>query len=111
MVADPSVPAAQGGVSLGHDGNGNMILSVHVEHLAQPAQLTPPANSYAIWVQPPGKEPQFVGNLAVDKKLKGVFRGPVAFSSFDVFITPESTQHPESPSATKLLHATVQAGK
>lgn len=109
MVADPSQPAAMGAVSLGHDDNGNTVMSVHVQHLADPAALTPAQQSYAVWIQEPGKEPQFIGNLAVDKNLKGELRAPVPARAFDVFITAETNPHPDTPSSMKVLHATVQA--
>lgn len=109
MVADPSQPAAAGAVSLDKDDNGNVIMSVHVQHLADPQALQPQATNYAVWVQEPGKDPKYIGNLAVDKKLKGELRAPVPGPSFDVFITAENMARPESPTGTKVLHATVQA--
>ena len=109
MIADPSQPAANGDVSLGHDQNGNVTMSMHVRHLADPQALTPAQNSYAVWVQAPDKQPEYVGNLAVDKNLKGEFKAPVPYRAFDVFVTAESNPHPDSPSGMKVLHATVQA--
>lgn len=109
MIADPSQPAATGEVSLGHDQNGNVTMSLHVRHLADPQALTPAQNSYAVWVQAPDKQPEYVGNLSVDKNLKGEFKAPVPYRAFDVFVTAESNLHPDSPGSMKVLHATVQA--
>ena len=109
MIADPSQPAATGAVSLGHDQNGNVVMSLHVHHLADPQALTPAQNSYAVWIQAPDKQPEYVGNLAVDKNLKAEFKTPVPYRAFDVFVTAETNPHPDSPSGMKVLHATVQA--
>lgn len=109
MIADQSQPAATGAVSLGHDQNGNVTMSLHVHHLADPQALTPAQNSYAVWIQAPDKQPEYVGNLAVDKNLKGEFKAPVPYRAFDVFVTAESNPHPDSPGTMRVLHATVQA--
>ena len=111
MIADNAVPAATGGVSLDQDKNGNTTMSVHVQHLARPAALTPPADYYAVWVQAPGQDAKYIGNLAVDKDLKGELRSVVPYKAFDVFVTAESNPRPETPSGLRVLHATVQSDK
>lgn len=108
MTADPSVPAATGKAHLGKDNNGNLRLKVDVDHLAKPGSLTPARQSYVVWIQPRGKDPQNEGVLSVTGKLKGSFEGTVPREDFEVFITAEDNPAVQTPSGPKLLHAEVQ---
>lgn len=40
LIADPSVPAAGGRVSVNKDNNGNVRIKLQVEHMAKPGALT-----------------------------------------------------------------------
>lgn len=108
MTADASVPAASGVVDVQTDkNNGNMKLDVKVDNLAQPANLTPPENTYVVWIRPSGEDAHKQGTLGVDKNLKGELKVITTSKNFDVFITAEQSGSVTVPSDLKILQAHV----
>jgi hypothetical protein len=70
LTADPTVPAASGKVSYDRDDNGNLKVKIEVNHLAQPTTFTPAKQTYVVWIQPRGKDPENQGQLRVNSDLK-----------------------------------------
>src|SRR6478672_6849738 len=58
MTASSAVPAARGQVEIDKDKNGNTSLTMTVEHLANPQNLTPSAAVYVVWLQEKGGNSQ-----------------------------------------------------
>ena len=108
LTADPSVPAAAGKAELNHDRNGNLKVKLEVEHLAKPQALTPPKQSYVVWIQSRGKEPENQGQLKVNDNLQGSFETTTSYPAFDIFVTAEDTPAATSPSGPQLLKGTMQ---
>ena len=75
LVADSSVPAAQGEVDLGKDNNGNTEVKLKAKHLAKPDSLTPPASA-CMWsgFRKRGGTATNAGALEVNKKLEAEFK-------------------------------------
>jgi len=108
MTADASVPAASGEVGVQADkSNGNMKVDVKVDHLAQPANLTPPENAYVVWIRPSGEEAHKQGSLGIDKNLKGELKLVTTSKNFDVFITAEQSISVTAPSGVQILQVHV----
>ncbi len=104
------VPGAQGVAKLGHDDNGNTLITVDARHLAPPSHLTPPKNYYVVWIQPRDQQPQIAGIMTVDpKKEEASFRTPTAFKNFDVLVTAEDNPRPDQPSDVQILKGTITA--
>ncbi len=102
------VPAAQGKAKVEHDRNRNLVVDIEVAHLAQPTALTPPANYYVVWFQPPDKEPELQGALAVNPEtLQGSFKTTTPYKNFDVIVTAEENARPTTPSGTVVLKGSV----
>ena len=108
LTADPSVPAAVGKAHVGKEKNGNLKLKVEVHHLAKPGALTPAKQTYVVWTQARGKDPENRGALKVNDKLEGKFEDTVSNEDFDVFITAEDNSKTTAPSEPKLLKGTMQ---
>ncbi len=108
LMADPSVPAANGKVHLDKDKNGNLRLKIEVKNLAKPGALTPVRNSYVVWTQARGQEPQNRGVLKVNNKLEGTFEDTVPDNDFEVFITAENDASVSVPTEPKLMKAEIQ---
>lgn len=108
LTADSTIPAAVGKANLNKEKNGNLKLKVGVHHLAKPGALTPARQTYVVWTQARGKDPQNQGVLKVNDKLEGTFENTVSNQDFDVFITAEDNPKAEFPSEPKLLKGTMQ---
>jgi len=100
-------PAAMGTAKLTEDKNGNTVVNLKVEHLAQPSSLSPPRATYVVWIQAPGGSAVNQGQLQVDSDLKGEFRSPTSYKTFDLFVTAEDSASVTYPGDTKVLWQTV----
>ena len=104
MSTGTSIPAAEGTVTFGKGGNGNISIDLTVKYLAPPQKLTPPSNSYVVWVRPnKDSQPQSIGALTVDKNLNGTLKTVTALQSFELFITAESSGQVQTPTGDPLL--------
>ena len=108
MTASSLVPAAEGKVNVDKDQNGNFKIKVEVHHLAKPANLSPAATNYVVWIQARGKAAENQGLLKVNNDLDGDFETTTRYEAFDVFVTAENNANASFPSATEVLRATVQ---
>jgi hypothetical protein len=100
-------PSATGNADISKDKNGNTNVSLHLEHLAKPPLLTPPANLYVVWFQEPGSEPTNEGQLQVGNDLRGQLKTTTPLHNFDIFVTAEMDPTVKTPSDQVLLRATI----
>lgn len=107
MMAGTTTPAAHGRVIYKSGPNGNVELDVKTAALAKPSALTPAENVYVVWLQEPGKDPQNLGELRVDKNLNGDLHTVTPFKRFKVFITAEQNAQEQQPSGIQVLSADV----
>ena len=108
MTASSVVPAARGHVDVDKDKNGNLQVNVHVEHLANPQNLTPAASSYVVWVQDKAGSAENKGQIKVDKDLNGKFEMTTSMKSFDLFVTGEKDFNVKAPNGAEVLRASIQ---
>jgi hypothetical protein len=108
LTASSVVPAALGHVDIDKDKNGNTTVSIEVEHLATPQNLTPSADVYIVWVQDRGGSPENQGQLKVDKNLKAEFKSVTSAKNFDLFITGERDKNTKLPAGTEVFRTTIQ---
>jgi hypothetical protein len=103
-----AAPAAEGKVITDNDRNGNTGVEIQVRHMATPQSLTPPKQTYLVWVQPRGKDPELLGALRVNSDLQGSLKAATTYKDFDVLITAEDSTKPEMPSSMVILKGTVE---
>jgi hypothetical protein len=110
MMAGNETPAAQATVTAQIGKNDNTELNIKAHALAQPSSLTPPANVYVVWVQPPGDSPKNLGELNVDNKLNGELHTETPYKRFSIFITAEKDAQVQQPQGPRILSADVAQG-
>src|SRR5579862_8912147 len=108
MTTASIVPGARAEVAIGTDKNGNTSLKMTVEHLADLENLTPRANAYVIWLQERSATAENLGQLKVDKNLKGTFESVTPSKKFDMFVTAEQDVKAKGPSGPEVLRAAIQ---
>jgi hypothetical protein len=102
-------PAARGEVAVSTDKkNGNTKVKIKVEHLAPPANLTPPMSGYVVWFKDRTGALEAQGRLRIDKNLKASFETTTPWKAFDVSITAENDPSVKAPTGSEVLNATVQ---
>src|SRR5579884_3901668 len=108
LVNTGTAPAAEGKVITDNDRNGNTGVEVQVKHMATPQSLTPPKQTYLVWVQPRGKDPELLGALRVNDGLEGSLKATTTYKDFDILVTAEDNMKPEMPSSIVILKGTVE---
>lgn len=113
MKASDSLPAARGNASVMTTDDGNTQVDVKVEHLAEPAKITPDATVFVLWVQnrllgEGNAQPQNLGALRVGDDLTGKITAVTPLRDFDLYITAEPSSQVVAPSGEALLRADVQ---
>jgi hypothetical protein len=102
-----AAPAAEGKIITDNDRNGNTGIEIEVKHMATPQSLTPPKQTYLVWVQPRGKDPELLGALRVNSDLQGSLKAATTYKDFDVLITAEDSMKPDAPSSVVILKGSV----
>jgi hypothetical protein len=103
-----AAPAAEGKVITDNDRNGNTGVEVHVKHMATPQSLTPAKQTYLVWIQARGKDPELLGALRVNEGLEGSLKAATPYKEFEIFITAEDNLKPEAPSSMVILKGAVE---
>jgi hypothetical protein len=102
-------PAAQGKVITSTDRNGNTEVEVKVQHVATPQSLTPPRQTYLVWVQPRGQQAELLGAMRINgDSLEGSLKGTTRYKDFNVVVTAEDAATAEVPSDAVILKGTVE---
>ena len=99
------VPAAVGSVKVKTDKNKNHTVQVSVTHLAPASKLSPPKNTYVVWMVTESSGTKNIGQLNssgsfLSKALKGSLKTVTSFNPSSFFITAEengNVQYPGSP--------------
>jgi hypothetical protein len=102
-----AAPAAEGKVNTDNDRNGNTGVDVEVKHMATPQSLTPAKQTYLVWVQARGKDPELLGALRVNDNLEGSLKAATPYKDFEIFITAEDNIKPDAPSSMVILKGAV----
>lgn len=102
------VPAAVGSVKIKSDKNKNHNIQVSVTNLAPASKLTPPQNTYVVWMVTEGNGIKNIGQLKsssslVSKALKGSLKTVTPFNPTNFFITAENNGEVQYPDSTIVL--------
>jgi hypothetical protein len=108
MTASDQVPGATAELNVAKEKNGNVQISLKANHLARPGRLTPSANTYVVWLQQEGSQPQSQGELEIGDNLRGELKAATPLHDFKVFVTAETDAQTKLPSDQIVLRATVQ---
>ena len=108
MTSMTIVPGAAAEVNVANEKNGNIQVDVNVIHLAKPGMLTPAANTYVVWFEQEGSQPQNQGQLKIGDDLKGELKSTTTLNNFTVIITAETDSQTKFPSEQVVLRTTVQ---
>ena len=102
-----AVPAALGEAKVSRDDNGNTILTIEVEHLAPPENLSQPKSVYVVWAQVPQGRIVNLGQMNVGKDRSGRFVGVTPLTQFRILVTAEDLAAVATPSKEEILSTEV----
>lgn len=109
LETSPRVPAAAGKVSVLAGKDGNQMVDVDVQRLADPSRVFQGTSAYVVWLVPPDSAPMNIGTLPLDSHLEGHLHTKTPFKSFDVEVTAEDSPAATQPNASnKVMTASVR---
>jgi len=97
-------PAATGTIKVKKDNNKNYALTVDVMNLAEPQKLTPPRETYVVWMESNENSVKKLGQLMPRSKvLKGELKTTSVDKPTDIFITAEDNADVNYPNGDIVL--------
>jgi hypothetical protein len=110
LTGNPDIPGAEGIVTTSTTDNGNTKLDISVKHLAPPERVEPGASVFMVWVRglESGAQAVSQGALVVNSDLSGQIVTVTPLRSFELFVTPESSQSVTAPTGKTLLSARIE---
>ena len=108
LINNPEVPAASGEITTDEGANGNLELTIEVEHLAAPEKIEPGATVFVVWIEKPGMNPQNMGALEVGEDLSGRLETVTPHHRFTLVITAEEDPTTAFPNGPRVLSAVVE---
>ena len=102
------VPAATGNVKIKKDKNDNYSINVSLRNLAPSNKLTPPRETYIVWVETESNGVKNIGQINTSsglfsKKLKASLSANLPFKPNEIFITAEDNQNVQYPGNLLIL--------
>lgn len=100
------IPVARGTVNVKKDKYNNYVIKLDLMNLAEAGRLTPPKNTYFVWMVTEDNMIKNIGQVrtttgVLSKKLKASFETKSSFKPVKIFITAE--YDPNIQSTTQLL--------
>jgi len=109
LTASDRTPAAKGTVKTSTDAQGNTKLTVKVDYLPKPGDLSPNLATFVVWsVADDGARVRNMGQLTIDKDRHGSVTLVSPLSRFRLVITAEESGTVEKPSAYTILEGKVE---
>ena len=97
-------PAAEGGVKIKKDKNGNYDIEVNIDNLADSKKLTPPKNAYVVWIDTKESGTKSIGQIHVSgKSKKASITGVSSAKPVKVYVTAEDDANTGSPGDVLVL--------
>ncbi|CAN5460161.1 hypothetical protein BH11BAC2_BH11BAC2_16110 [soil metagenome] len=95
------VPAARGYVTVKTDKNKNYVINIHVSDLAESTRLSPPKQTYVVWLTGVEGTAQNIGQIQTSK-LSAALKTVSPYKPNKVFITAEDEANAQYPGKTVL---------
>lgn len=100
-----ALPGADVELKIDRNKNNNYELEMELENLAQPNRLTPPRDTYVVWLVTERHGTINIGNLKPSNRNKASLTTVTPYKPIRVFITAEDKQEVISPSSQVVLNS------
>jgi hypothetical protein len=104
----PIVPAAEGKAKIKKDRNNNYAIDINVVNLVESKKLSPPRNTYVVWMETEGNSAKNIGQLQpstslLSKTWKGELKTTSPSKPTRIFITAEDNGNAQYPDTQTVL--------
>ena len=102
------VPAARGDVKVSKDKNMNYVIQVHISELAEVSRLSPPKQTYVVWMVTDQNDAKNIGRInskmgGMLKQLNASFETVSDLKPNKIFITAEDDASVQFPNSQIIL--------
>ncbi len=102
FLTSPIVPAARGSVKVKKDNNNNYLIKVYLENLAEVKRLSPPKQTYVVWMETDQEGTKNIGQINsstsfLSRNLKASFETVSSVKPVRIFITAEEDGNAQLP--------------
>ena len=97
------VPAARGYITVNDDKNKNYVIKVELMYLAEAKRMTPPKNTYVVWMVSNNNATQNIGQIKTTSSLKASFESVSSTKPTKIFITAEDDATIQYPTTAVVL--------
>jgi len=97
------VPAAEGVVTVKDDKNNNYLIKIEITNLAAVDRLSPPKNTYVVWMETDRGAARNIGRIVVTNKMNVSFETVSSFRPTKIFITAEENENALYPGEMLIL--------
>jgi len=106
FLSSAVVPAAKGTVQISKDSNKNYVIKIKMRDLAGSERLTPPKNTYVIWLITSDNRARNIGQINTSSSLNADFETISAFQPTKIMITAEDKANVLYPSNSDIVLTT-----
>lgn len=106
FLSSAVVPAARGSVQISKDFNKNYVIKINVYDLAGSERLTPPRNTYVVWLVTADNRAKNIGQINTSNSLDANFETVSAFRPSKIMITAEDDANLLYPSYSEVILTT-----
>ena len=96
-------PAADAKAKISLDKNDNARVDLKVKDLAEPGNLQPPKQTYAVWAQTEDGTNYLLGRLDVNENGSGQLKSTVPAKTFRILVTAEDVVKPQEPPSKEVV--------
>jgi hypothetical protein len=105
------VPAAEGSIKLKKDNNNNYTIDLNIVNLAAPERLSPPKQTYIVWMETEKSGTKNIGQLTsssgfFSSALKSSLKTVTVFKPVRIYITAEDNAIVQYPTGQVVLNTT-----
>jgi len=106
FLSSAVVPAARGTVQITKDFNKNFVIKIKLNDLAGSDRLTPPRNTYVVWLITDDDRAKNIGQINTSNSLSADFETVSAFRPSKVMISAEDEANIQYPTYSEIVLTT-----
>jgi hypothetical protein len=103
FLSSSVVPAASGYVKVKKNSNKNYVIEVNVSNLAEASMLTPPKQTYVVWMVTDRDQTKNIGQIVSSSRLNASFETTSSFKPVKIFLTAENDPSSNWPGEPVIL--------
>lgn len=103
FLPSSAAPAAEGYVKVRKDNNNNIVIKIHIKHMAEIESMDQTMKSYVVWMVTDRETTENIGRINSSNRLNVSFKTVSSFQPIKIFITAEENESSQAPGEQIIL--------